>query len=179
MWRETNRGEVAAMQCPIFSREEDFCLLDNCRYYDIDLQTCRYHDDAWEKTEQQAPTSQLETELEKGPEEATENRAGVEKTVSAPAPQNKEPEPSESNGKQQVESPSFSIKLNAKEIWDLLNRHNETGGVPGYESLIESLIQVVNSTPGIHYLTPKETDFWRSRVHGIERYLEQAEAICK
>jgi len=167
------------MQCPIFAREEDFCLLDNCRYYDIDLQACMYHDGAREKAEQQAPASQLETELEKAPEEVTKSRAGVEKTVSAPAPKNKEPEPSERDEGPPTEAPSPSIKLNAKEVWDLLNRHNETGGIPGYESLIESLIQVVNSTPGIHYLTPKETDFWCSRVHGIERYLEQAEAIRK
>jgi len=167
------------VQCPIFTHEDDFCLHENCRYYDTDLQECVYHAGTQKIQGQEQTPSSGNGVPEKIPEEAVERRADSEQIKGTYVSQQTDTAPKESGEKQSGQDTSSTTKMTAKDVWDRLKQYNEKEGIPGYESLIESLIQVVNSTPGIHYLTPKGADFWRSRVHGIEPYLEHAEALCK
>jgi hypothetical protein len=176
-WRETQQSGVNTVQCPIFTREEDFCLHENCRYYDAGLQECMYDAATAKKREQEAPPPPACTAAEKLPQKAAESRAGFEQPGNTSTTQIKKTIHPENDVEVSAEYTSCACKMNAKEVWDRLKIYNETEGIPGYEALIESLIQVVNSTPGIHYLTPKEIDFWRSRVHGIGRYLVPVETV--
>jgi hypothetical protein len=174
--RKIKPSGVTTVQCPIFTHEEDFCLHENCRYYDIGTQECVYHAGSPE-IQEQIPSSGNGAPG-KVPEEIVERRADSEQITGTQVSQQTDTAPKESGERKSGKDTSSTSTMTAKDVWDRLKQYNEKEGIPGYESLIESLIQVVNSTPGMHYLTPKETDFWRSEVHGINRYLVRAETAC-
>ncbi|MBN2323497.1 MAG: hypothetical protein JXQ30_07170 [Spirochaetes bacterium] len=163
------------MQCPFFPGEEDFCLHDNCRYFDAGRGRCLYGAGIVTKPEQEPPPvgGGADTAIRK----TVKSEGGFEYKDSTHASHIKETVHRENVKDVSADAPPHPRNMSAKEVWDRLKRYNEEKSIPGYDEIIESLIRVVNGTPGIHYLTPKKIDFWSSRVRGIGRYLTPAETV--
>ena len=163
------------MQCPIFAGDEDFCLHENCRYYDADRQVCAYRNGTVKKCEPE--TVEIEEPASPPPSEKIPDTRTTEKAdASVDLWDDVTPSREHDPGTRTVDPPSERT-MSAKEVWDLLSGHNRIEDIPEYETLIESLIRVVNDTPGIHYLTPKGVDFWCAKIRGICRYLRRTEPV--
>lgn len=185
--RKISVPRIGEVYCPLLIHDEEFCLLDNCRYYDSENQECIY-----------AGTSSIKkaSETEANPYGIPQNPVLVRKAEQTVVTDEKEKSPAKEDisygmneekvvtegyetnvvsfdeQEEQVPSPRTEPEneLCAKQIWDLLRDYNESEGIQDYDELVGSLIKVVNSTEGIHYLTPKSAGFWYSRVSGLVRY---------
>jgi hypothetical protein len=136
---------VIKVRCPILVHDDDFCLLDNCRYYEAETETCAYSG-----------------------RDGTKNETDEKKA--SPEPELSDIIAEDSEEHEQVPFEKQDAELSAKEIWDRLKSCNETAGIPDYDGIIGALIKIVNNTPGVHYLTPKSMDFWYRNVRGLVRF---------
>ena len=185
------------MYCPLFIHDEEFCLLDNCRYFDSENQECIYTSSGSIKKEPAHERPQKPVPIRK-PEKAAVSDLKEKDPVYSPLPEKKDVTYGENREKavaEEPEAPGVSFddreeqvpspitepenELCAKQIWDLLRDCNETEGIPDYDELVGSLIKVVNDTEDVHYLTPKSAGFWYSRVSGLDRYDKMIEKIPK
>lgn len=177
-------SSVRKMHCPLFNREEDFCLLDNCRYYDTEGQECVYSgnndpvkEPSYRKAEKTAVLhdTKEEPDYAQGPGKTDASYGKDEDEVLQEKPANTGEPYSEEAEQVQTQSTGHAIGLSAKELWDRLRSCNETVGVPDYDGIIGALIKIVNNTPGVHYLTPKSMDFWYSNISSLDAYSDKLE----
>jgi hypothetical protein len=181
--------------CPLLIHDEEFCLLDNCRYYNSENQECIYSGTSGTKKEPAHEKPQIPVPILK-PEKTSVSEVKEEDPVYSPLPGEKDVSYGKNKERvrhaksiatgvsfnkqeEQVPSPLTETenKMSAKQIWDLLRDCNESEDIPDYDELVGSLIKVVNSTEEIHYLTPKSVEFWYSRVNGLDRYSKMIEKI--
>jgi len=186
--------------CPLLIHDEEFCLLDNCRYYDTENQECIYVGKNGTKKEPEIKDSLYDRPQKPVPVRKPEKRAVSDVKEEDPVYSKRPMKKDVSYGKneeqvyhdepkirgvsfnereEQITSPITKPEneLCAKQIWDLLRECNETEGMPDYDEIVGSLIKVVNSTEDIHYLTSKTVEFWYSRVSGLDRYSNMVEKI--
>ncbi|HUT65472.1 MAG TPA: hypothetical protein VMZ05_04905 [Spirochaetota bacterium] len=183
------------MYCPLLIHDEEFCLLDNCRYYDTETQDCLYTGSGSIKKEPEYDRSQKPVSVRE-PEKTAVIDVSEEDPVYSPRPGKKDVSYGKNEEKVLHEEPKKTVvsfdeeeehvpsprtetenKMSAKQIWDRLRDFNETEGIPDYDELVGSLIKVVNNTEDIHYLTSKSAEFWYSRVSGLDRYNKMVEKI--
>jgi hypothetical protein len=177
-------SRVRKMHCPLFSNDEDFCLLDNCRYYDTERQECVYSgsndpvkEPSYGKAEKTAVLDDIKEKpvytQEPGKTDASygQDEDGVLRERSGKT----DVSYSEEAEQVQTQSTGHAIELSAKELWDRLRSCKETVGVPDYDGIIGALIKIVNNTPGVHYLTTKSMDFWYSNISSLDAYSEKLE----
>ena len=183
------------MYCPLLIHDEEFCLLDNCRYYDTENQECIYAGKSGTKKEPEYSRPPKPVPIQK-PEKTAVIDISEEDPVYSPLPGKKDVSYGKNEEKVLHEGPKTTVvsfdeeeehvpsprtetenKMSAKQIWDILKVCNETEGIPDYDELVGSLIKVVNNTEDIHYLTSKSAEFWYSRVSGLDRYSKMVEKI--
>ncbi len=149
------------MLCPIFIKaREDFCLIENCRYYDQKYERCTYS----EKREKS------EIDHKKSPaEEQSEKKQSKEITVTFIDRQKGKYDDNMNiiNHKKQDIEP---VEMSAKELWDKLVEYHRSIGIPNYEEIIRLLITCVKNTDKIHYMTKKDMDFWYNEIADLKIY---------
>ena len=179
------------MHCPILIRDDEFCLLENCRYYDTENGKCVYTGTGSSENETGEPLSV------KGPEKDEVSYDETEDPVPGPGMKMKdlpyngsteeqvlkeEAEPERAvNGDEKErgvgQKMEMDFEVSAKQIWDRLKTCSETLDMPDYEEIVGSLIKVVNGTDGIHYLTPKSAGFWYRSINGLAKYKSELQRI--
>ena len=176
------------MYCPLLAHDDEFCLLENCRYYDAKTEACIYGERRDDQKSPRADISQNRKTVSETPGISVSDTRNQKKAPSLqPAARvpldtrekvhddHDEPEAGEAPltiPDAQV-SPSDTkpeTEFSAKQIWDILRDCNESEGIPEYEEIVGSLIRTVNTSEDIHYLTPKSREFWYSRIRGLDRY---------